>query len=513
MKLKNEKTDPSPSRPGDNGDEAMSNHSANRHFAEVLETRLQRRAVLQGSLGLAVTGMFGMFLPGCGRSENGNDGIDDLNMLQLGDKAVGRQPAPQLLGFQAIPVSDKDTLVVPEGYRTQVIASWGEPITGSFPAYSLDNSGADQADQIGMHHDGLHYFPIEGNGPYQGSSEDGLLVMNHEYVEPRFLHSSAAGQLLDSENVPVKPNGMRDADEVLKELNAHGVSVVRIAKGSDGRWSLRADPRNRRITGLTPMEISGPLRGSDFVKTRYSPTGTMTRGTLNNCAHGVTPWNTYLAAEENWAGYFINRDQDADQNPLLPREHSRYGVRNNNQTSRYLWDQADSGADEFVRFDASSTGKNATKDYRNEPNCFGWIVEINPFNPKSIPIKRTALGRFAHEGVVFAVPQEGQPIVCYSGDDARNEYIYKFVSAQPYYKASAGGHLLDSGTLFVAKFNDDGSGEWLPLVFGYGPLVPGAKEQPIPKPTNIAQQWLSIDSIYLNFSANWKSSNFQCHES
>jgi secreted PhoX family phosphatase len=182
----------------------------------------------------------------------------------------------------------------------------------------------------------------------------------------------------------------------------------------------------------------------------------------------VTPWNTYMTAEENWAAYFRNGDKEADK-PKLPREHARYGVSINR--GRYGWELADSSADEYVRFDASAKGASATDDYRNEPNTFGWMVEIDPFRPHSTPVKRTTLGRFAHEGVVFAPPVEGRPVVCYSGDDAANEYIYKFVSAQPYSRATAGGHLLDRGTLYVARFNDDGSGEWIALAHGQNGLT------------------------------------------
>src|SRR5262245_13751509 len=216
------------------------------------------------------------------------------------------------------------------------------------------------------------------------------------------------------------------------------------------------------------MEIGGPLHGSEVVKSKDSPDGTRTRGTLNNCAHGVTPWNTYMTAEENWAAYFRNGDKTEDK-PNLPREHSRYGV--STSRTRYGWELAAGGADEYVRFDASRKGASATEDYRNEPNTFGWMVEIDPFQPNSVPMKRTALGRFAHEGVVFAPAIEGRRVVCYSGDDAAFEYIYKFVSAAPYSRASAGGHLLDAGTLYVARFNDDGSGEWLPLVHGRNGLT------------------------------------------
>ncbi|MCS6922262.1 MAG: DUF839 domain-containing protein, partial [Elioraea sp.] len=198
---------------------------------------------------------------------------------------------------------------------------------------------------------------------------------------------------------------------MLKEINAHGVSIVRVAKQPDGQWKIVDDPRNRRITGATEMEIAGPVRGTEFVRTKFSPEGTRVRGTLNNCAHGVTPWNTYLTCEENWAGYFRNGTV-VDQKPDLPREHARYGVPTGR--SRYAYELAASGRDEFVRFDATARGENPTQDYRNEPNAYGWVVEINPWDPTSVPVKRTAFGRFANEGVVFAPVQEGKPVVCYS---------------------------------------------------------------------------------------------------
>ncbi len=447
--------DAAPFTVGDNGDEPLCNHSDNPTFESILNLRFQRRTLMKGSIAAAVGAMFA---------------APALEALR--PEAAEAITVSPLLGFQAIPVSTADSVVVPPGYTVRVLTPWGEPITGDYPAYSPSNTGVQQGMQVGMHHDGMHFFPIEGRDPYQGSSTDGLLVMNHEYVEPRFLHAAARGMALTSDRVPMVGN-QRDSDQVLKELNAHGVSVVRIRRESNGTWAVVRDDRNRRITGLTPMEISGPVRGSDLVKTRYSPNGTRTRGTLNNCAHGVTPWNTYLTAEENWAGYFRNGDTRPDANgqaqPNLPREHARYGVRP--EVSRYGWELASSGADEFRRFDASSTGANPTQDYRNEPNTFGWVVEINPFDPNSTPVKRTALGRFAHEGVVFQEPIEGQPIVAYSGDDSRFEYIYKYVSAEPYRRATAGGHLLDNGTLYVAKFNADGTGQWIALAHGQNGLT------------------------------------------
>lgn len=459
----------------EHGDERPCNWSANPTFYDVVEARFSRRGVMAGGLAAAVTGVYGASLFGAG--------------------AARAQGEADLLGFEPVSVSEADAIAVPPGYRTQVFCRAGDPILGDMPAYSPDSSGADQANQIGHHHDGIHYFPVDG------SSTDGYLVMNHEYIEPRYLHAAFEGRALDSGdvvylpeqieaaegaeapaemeelvgNAEPQPDGAelqdqyRDADQVLKELHAHGVSVVRVQRGEDGDWSIVEDPLNRRIHGLTEIAISAPVRGSDHVKTRFSPDGAMTRGTLNNCAHGVTPWNTYLAAEENWSGYFTNGATEEDA-AAQPREHSRYGVAFDG-TGRYGWNLAEGGADEYVRFDASATAEDATGDYRNEPNTFGWLVEIDPFDPESVPVKRTHLGRFGHEGVIFAPSAAGAPVVCYSGDDSRFEYIYKFVSSGSFDPETTDGAILDEGTLYVARFNDDGTGDWLALAPGENGLT------------------------------------------
>lgn len=432
------------------GDEPLSTRQMNPIFSSILEARLGRRQLLKGSAGAAAIGFLGLGLSGC----NSDSDSDDDNAA--GEPAPAPAPAA-LLGFTAVAVSSADTIVVPEGYSHQVLIPWGTPITGDFPAWSVNSTGADQASQIGSHHDGMHFFAING------SSDDGLLVLNHEYVEPRLMHARAQGLELSRSALPPMIAGKRPADEVLKEMNAHGISVVRVVKGVNNEWQVQPDSLNRRITALTPMALQGPVRGSDLVKTLYSPQGTMTRGTLNNCGNGSTPWGTYMAAEENWAGYF--RSDDIDR-----REFERYGIRPG-RTGRYAWELADSGADQYIRFDASSTGASAADDYRNEPVCFGWMVEIDPFDSSSVPVKRTAMGRFGHEGVVFAPAVEGRPVVCYSGDDSRFEYIYKFVTATNYNAATASGSMLDTGTLYVAKFTEDGSGQWLPLVFGQNGLT------------------------------------------
>ncbi len=437
--------------PDEHGDERPSNHSANPHFDEILAARIDRRGVLRGGLVAAIGGLFSTTILGAGVLPGTAKADADMT----------------LLGFKPVSVGLEDVIVVPEGYRADVIIPWGEPIIGDMPAFSLDNTADDQANQIGSHHDGMHFFPIDIKETAPGRSDDGLLVLNHEYVEPRLMHQSMAGGDYDSETVLIV-DGVRNADDVRKEANAHGVSVVHIRKQADGTWAVEQDALNRRVTALTPMTFSGPVAGTDFLKTKYSPDGTRTRGTINNCSNGFTPWNTYLTCEENWAGYFRNGDT-ADGKPNLPREQSRYGVPT--KQGRYAWELAEGAPDEFVRFDLSTKAAAPTEDYRNEANGFGWIVEIDPFDPAAVPVKRTALGRFAHEGIVFAPAVEGQPLVAYSGDDSRFEYIYKYVSSSPY-AANADGSLLDDGTLYVARFNADGSGDWLALKFGENGLTP-----------------------------------------
>ncbi|MGF1594829.1 MAG: PhoX family phosphatase [Kiloniellaceae bacterium] len=432
----------------EHGDEPQCNTSDNRNFYDVIDARVARRGFLMGGLATIVTGLIGGPLTG---------------------KAALAYGTSSLIGFSPVPVSFDDTVVVPEGYSFQILGASGEPISGDMSAFrSGANTGVEQEHQIGQHHDGIHFFPIDG------SSEDGIIAVNHEYIEPRFLHAQKVGykgQPIDKRSVIYDADGMRDDDEVRMEIAAHGVSIYRTTKQAEGNWIVVPDPRNRRVTGGTPIAIGGPVRGSAHVRTKYSPDGTMTRGTLNNCAHGVSPWNTYLTAEENWAGYFSNTTE-VDQKPDLPREHARYGVSTNPKGGRYGWHLAKSGADEYLRWDATTKGASATEDYRNEPNTYGWMVEIDPFDPESTPVKRTHLGRFAHEGVVFAPVVEGAPVVCYSGDDARFEYIYKFVSEGVWVPGETDGSILDSGTLYVANFNDDGTGEWLALAPGRNGLTP-----------------------------------------
>ena len=415
-----------------NGDELPSNHSTNPHIQDVIS--LGRRKVLAGGAAVGALAFLGASLPGLAQAaEPMARGIKDVPFRRR-----------TRLPFAPVAVTRADTITVPAGYTATTFIPWGTPITGRYPAWLEDasNSAEDQAQQVGMHHDGMHFFPM--NARLGGRQSDhGLLVLNHEYIDAPLLHP----------NGPTVVDGKRaNVDEVRKEINAHGVSVVEIRRGPRGEWSVLPSSRNRRITGATPMRIEGPARGHALMRTRYSPSGTSTRGTLNNCSNGHTPWGTYLTCEENWAGYFASADSE------LPRELSRYGVRG---SGRYGWETV--AGDEFERFNATRTAADASGDYRNEPNTFGWIVEIDPFDPTSTPVKHTALGRFAHEGLVFAPVKPGRPVVCYSGDDSQNEYIYKYVSRDRYRPQRSDGRLLDDGTLYVARFNPDGSGDWLAL--------------------------------------------------
>lgn len=401
------------------GIEPESNKSSNPTFQSILDHNIKRRTVLKGGVGAGLVGAFGVPLAGC---------------------------KTNLLGFAAVPVTDADTITLPEGYTAKPFLPWGTPICGSYPAY-IDgglNTGEDQEQQMGMHHDGMHFFPIDCKRGGESSSH-GVLCVNHEYIDQGPMHA----------NGPTSVGGIRTiADEVRKEVAAHGVAVVEIAKDYNGEWYVVPSSLNRRITGATEMEIKGPAAGHAKMVTKFSPDGTRARGTLNNCSMGFTPWNTYLTCEENWAGYFRTSAASAER----PRELTRYGT---STRSRYAWETVNE--DVYSRFDVTPTGETAADDYRNEANTYGWIVEIDPFNPDSKPIKHTAFGRFAHEGIIFHKAKNGQPVVAYSGDDSRFEYIYKFVSKHNYQKRTAGSWLLEEGTLYVARFNEDGTGEWLAL--------------------------------------------------
>lgn len=394
--------------------------------------------------------------------------------------------APATLGFTAVPKNRNDIVTVPAGYSVTVLYRLGDPIASGVGVFGNDGRDTNFAQRAGDHHDGMSFFGLAASGATPASSSTrGMLVLNHENITQIYLHA----------NGPTSTGGVRPESEAIKEIEAHGVSAIEVVRSGAGAWSyVPGSTLNRRITPNTPMAFSGPAKGDAALRTAYSADGTAGRGTINNCANGAMPWNTYLTCEENWAGYFRRASGDATvraaagaskQNVSL----SRYGIREG-QSGNYGWASvtpADASSTIFRRWNITATaGVEATADYRNEAYQLGWVVEIDPYDPAATPRKRTALGRMNHEGCCAGRMVAGVKPAFYMGDDARNEYIYKFVSATAWSSADAGAasrlaigdKYLDSGTLYVAKFNADGSGQWLPLVFGQGPLTPANATYP-----------------------------------
>jgi uncharacterized protein len=435
-------------------DDRANNNSANTEFDAILNARFSRRFFLRGA---ATTGAGALLssvgLVGCSSSDSNSP--SDAPIVK----------APLNIDFAAVGKGLADTIVVPTGYSASTLYRCGDPLVASLASYKNDGTDTDMDRRAGDCHDGIHYFGLNAGGTRDpAGSTRGLLAMNHEYMTPLWLHA----------NGPTTANNVRPAAEVDKETAVHGVSVVEV-RLNNGKWEyVQASAFNRRITTLTPMEMSGPLRGIAPMRTKYSPTGTATRGTQNNCGTGISPWGTFLTAEENWAGYFARANGDNTQRSARELVSlARYGL-SQNTVGRYGW--ATAGTDDaYARWNASVTGTSTdgSDDYRNVMNTFGFIVEIDPYNASAVPKKRTALGRFAHEAAVLNKPAVGKPLAVYMGDDSRNEYIYKFVSRAVWAasdgtsdaRMSIGDKFFDDGTLYVAKFNADGTGTWLPLTF------------------------------------------------
>ncbi|WP_445399489.1 PhoX family protein [Zobellella sp. An-6] len=349
--------------------------------------------------------------------------------------ATGNSP---LLGFKSVPTSTADTIVVPEGYKVERLISWGDPLFSNVAEFANHggNTAADQAGQFGDNNDGMSFFPVDDS--------TAILAINNEYTNYELMFSHQGKDMSD--------------DDVKRAQAAHGVSVITIKQQADG-WRFEKDGKfNRRIDANTPIAIGGPAKGHTLLQTGADPKGELALGTFNNCANGMTPWGTYLTCEENFNGYF-GTDGEAEITPAL----ARYGVAA--EDAGYQWHKFDE------RFDLA---KNP-----NEPNRFGWVVEIDPRDPQSTPVKRTALGRFKHENAELVVDRDGH-VVVYLGDDERGEHLYRFVSEGKYSPndQAANRNLLDNGTLYVAKFHNGpdselkGKGEWLELSFGKNGLTP-----------------------------------------
>ncbi|MFL1412742.1 PhoX family protein [Acinetobacter baumannii] len=444
--------------------ELDNNTSDNIHFRDILEQHISRRSLITKAASGAVALTLASTLTGC------NDNDDDSGSNNGGTTPVDPNKKPEKLTFTPVAKNLNDIVTVPEGYEANVIYALGDSINPRVGDWDDNNipSGPSFQFRSGDCHDGMHYFGLNTstNRFDETVSAQGLLVMNHEYINQTFLHPKG----------PTKVDGRRPEDEVIRETNAHGVSVIHIKKDPTTQKVeiVKNSIFNRRITASTVMEFAGAAAGSSLLATRFSPAGRQTRGTHNNCGNGYTPWGTYLTTEENFIGYFAR--STTDDTLRTPEEIialKRYGLKAGS-SSRYGWETAIGqveSQDLYDRWNADVKAAQATQDYRNGPNTFGWMVEIDPFDGRQNPVKRTSLGRFAHEDSACRAVI-GQPLAFYMGDDSRGEYIYKFVSTAVWDTKdinggyTAGDKYMNAGKLYVAKFNNDGSGQWIELAYG-----------------------------------------------
>lgn len=441
-------------------DQELDNNTSNNiHFRDILEQRISRRSLIVKTASGAAALALASSLTGC------ND--DDDNHPNT-DSSVKK---PEKLSFTPVAKNLNDIVTVPAGYEATVLYALGDPLTQNLAEWDDNNvpSGVSFTARSGDCHDGMSYFGLNSStAKYDAkASISGLLVMNHEYINQTFLHPKGATRV----------NGRRPEDEVIREMNAHGVSIIELKKDATSQKVdiVKSSPFNRRITASTVMDFAGIVAGSDLIKTKYSPSAKQTRGTHNNCGNGYTPWGTYLTTEENFIGYFVrNKGDDTKRTASEIIALNRYGLKDG-ASSRYGWETAIGAIesqDLYDRWNSSITAETADKDYRNSANTFGWIVEIDPFDSRSNPVKRTSLGRFAHEDCRASRLIEGENLTFYMGDDSRGEYIYKFVSDAKWDAKDvnggyrAGDKYMNSGKLYVAQFNNDGTGKWIELAYG-----------------------------------------------
>ncbi len=403
------------------------NASVNPTIGDIIAERFSRRDLMKGALGVAA--------------------IAATTGMAASTRALAEGPASPLVSrfrFDEIEARVEQDHAVANGYDADVLIRWGDAVLPGAPAFDPVAQSADaQRKQFGYNNDFLGYFPIPGatNG-----SAHGLLVVNHEYTSEELMFPGVGRQDTKSANF-----AKMTPELAAIEAAAHGGSVIEIRR-ENGKWSVVPNSKYaRRIDATTPIEISGPAAGHARLQTKDDPSGKRVLGMMNNCAGGVTPWGTWLTCEENFHGYFWGK---LDEQQAEARNHKRYGVPGN----WMVWGKYTD------RFDLA---KEPT-----EPNRFGWIVEIDPFDPLSTPKKRTALGRFKHEGAAGIINKDGRYIV-YTGDDERFDYVYRFVTEARVDLANpkANADILDKGTLSVARYDADGKVTWLPLVFGSGPLT------------------------------------------
>lgn len=396
-----------------------------RTIGDIIEARLSRRGFLGG-----MAASTGLMAAGCASSSPAPVVAETPDPVQTAS-----------FSFEEITRGMDETHHVPNGYTTDQVIRWGDPLFDDSPEFDpMNQSEAAQLRQFGYNNDYLGFvpLPVEADG-----AQRGLLCANHEYVS----------SLLMQPNIAATYPASMTKEICLTEMAAHGGSVVEIKQTAGGWKPVVGSAYNRRITAhTTPMQMTGPAAGHDRVKTQEDPAGLTVAGTMNNCAGGTTPWGTWLMAEENFNGNFLGTI--AEDHPEA-ENHKRYGVAG----GWYQWGR------HFSRYDISKEP--------NEPNRFGWVVEVDPMDPTSTPKKRTALGRFKHEGAESVVAPNGH-VVVYMGDDQRFDYVYKFVSKNKFDpdNRAANKDLLEDGTLYVARFDEDGVVEWMPLIFGEGLLTP-----------------------------------------
>jgi secreted PhoX family phosphatase len=398
-------------------------HAALKTFEEVVAQRVSRRTAIKAGLVASTAPFLGGLVPRSALATGGSGST---------------------LPFAAIEPQLGDQVVVAAGHRHQVLIRWGDPLVAGLPPFDLETLTAEAQEQrFGFNCDYLSYLPL---GTFDsGNPNHGLLWVNHEYTDGKMMF-------------PGYDAAAPTAEQVAIELAAHGASIIEVTHSSAG-WRYRpTSRRNRRITGTTPMQLSGPAAGHDRLKTSADPTGTVVLGMLNNCGGGTTPWGTVITAEENFNQYFGNA-ASVDPGSVEGANHKRYGVTMG--ASERRWEE------HVDRFDVAKEP--------GEPFRFGWIVEVDPYDPSFTPRKRTALGRSKHEAANGAIAESGQYVV-YTGDDERFEFVYKFVTAGVIdeHNREANRQLLDEGTLYVARFDADGSGVWLPLVWTAGGALDAA---------------------------------------
>ena len=448
-------------------DQELDNNTSNNvHFRDILEQYISRRSLITKAASGAAALALASNLTGCNDDKNNSNTTPPVTSIKK----------PEKLSFNPVAKNLNDIVTVPEGYEANVIYALGDSINPAYAEWNDNNvpSGPSFQFRSGDCHDGMSYFGLNANtAKYDAKASDrGLLVMNHEYINQTFLHPKGA----------TKVDGKRPEDEVIREMNAHGVSIIELKKDNTTQKVeiIKNSLFNRRITASTIMDFAGIVAGSDLLKTTYSPTAKQTRGTHNNCGNGYTPWGTYLTTEENFIGYFVrNKGDDAKRSAAEIITLNRYGLKDG-AGSRYGWETAVGSVesqDLYNRWNSSITADKAEKDYRNSANTFGWIVEIDPFDSRSNPVKRTSLGRFAHEDCRASRLIEGENLAFYMGDDSRGEYIYKFVSDAKWDSKDinggyrAGDKYMNSGKLYVAQFNNDGTGQWIELAYGKNGLT------------------------------------------